>query len=177
MAFARALLQAGVSPVLGLQGQEQVVPPLLSPRHFADYVTRYDMPLCELIRSSGCLVYVHCHGFLNAVLERFADMGVNVLHPIEAPPMGDITLAEAKRRIGERVCLEGNIQVGDVMTLERAQIVRQVRQAIADAAPGGGFILSLTATPFERVLSDRTRDNLLAMIDAALEFGAYPLDP
>ena len=138
-------------------------------------MTRYDTPLCERIRSAGCLVYVHCHGFLDAVLERFADMGVNVLHPIEAPPLGDIALAEAKRRIGDRVCLEGNIQIGDVMTLDRSQIVEQVRQAIADAGHGGGLILSLTATPFERVLSARTRDNLMAMIDTSLEFGTYPL--
>ena len=83
-----------------------------------------------LIRSHGCFVYVHCHGALDAVLERFADMGVNVLHPIEAPPLGDITLAEAKRRIGDRVCLERNIQIGDVMTLSQKEIVAQVVQAI-----------------------------------------------
>ena len=175
LAYTRALLAAGVSPVIGLQGQEQVVPPLLSPRHFDDYVTRYDAPLFELIRSHGCLVYVHCHGFLDAVLGRFADMGVNVLHPIEAPPLGDVTLAEAKRRIGDRVCLEGNIQIGDIMTQSRHEIVDRVRRAIKDAAHGGGFILSLTATPFEQMLSGRTRDNLLAMIDAALHFGSYPL--
>ena len=129
----------------------------------------------ELIHSYGGLVYVHCHGALGAVLERFADMGVNVLHPIEAPPLGDITLAEAKRRIGDRVCLEGNIQIGDVMTLSRQEIVAQVVQTIQDAGDRGGFILSLTATPFERVLAPRTRDNLLAMIDTGLDFGTYPV--
>ena len=173
MAYTRALLEAGVSPVVGLQGQEQVVPPLLSPRQFDEFVTQYDASLVELIRSHGCLVYVHCHGFLTAALERFADMGVNVLHPIEAPPLGDITLAEAKRRVGDRICLEGNIQIGDVMTLTRREIVDQVGRAIEDAARGGGFILSLTATPFERVLSTRTRDNLFAMIETALVLGGY----
>ena len=59
------------------------------------------------------------------------------------------------------------------MDLEREQIVALTRQAIADAAAGGGFVLTLTATPFERVLSDRTRDNLLAMIDTALAYGRY----
>jgi uroporphyrinogen-III decarboxylase len=87
--------------------------------------------------------------------------------------MGDITLAEAKRRVGGRICLAGNIQIGDVMALERGQIVALTRQAIEDAAPGGGFVLTLTATPFERVLSQRTLDNLLAMIDTALANGSY----
>jgi hypothetical protein len=171
--FARRLLAGGVAPVLGLQGQEVVVPPLMSPRRFKELVVRYDQPIVELAHAHGCLLYVHCHGFLNAVLGHFSDMRVDILHPIEAPPMGDITLAEAKRRVGGRVCISGNIQIGDVMDLEREQIVAQTRQAIEDAAPGGGFVLTLTATPFERVLSDRTRDNLLAMIDTGLEYGSY----
>jgi hypothetical protein len=171
--FARRLLVGGVAPVLGLQGQEVIVPPLMSPRRFVDLVVRYDRPIVELAHAHGCLLYVHCHGFLNAVLGRFADMGVDILHPIEAPPMGDITLAEAKRRVGGRICLAGNIQIGDVMALERGQIVALTRQAIEDAAPGGGFVLTLTATPFERVLSQRTLDNLLAMIDTALANGSY----
>ena len=121
--YARRLLAGGVSPVLGLQGQEVVVPPLMSPRRFAELVVRYDQPIIELAHTHGCLLYVHCHGFLNAVLGHFADMGVDILHPIEAPPMGDITLAEAKRRVGGRICLAGNIQIGDVMDMEREQIV------------------------------------------------------
>lgn len=171
--YARRLLEGGVSPVLGLQGQEVVVPPLMSPRRFAELVVRYDQPIIELAHAHGCLLYVHCHGFLNAVLGHFVDMGVDILHPIEAPPMGDISLAEAKRRVGGRICLSGNIQIGDVMDLEREQIVALTRQAIEEAAAGGGFVLTLTATPFERVLSDRTRDNLLALIDTALEGGRY----
>jgi hypothetical protein len=82
-------------------------------------------------------------------------------------------LAEAKRRVGARVCLAGNIQIGDVMDLERDRIVALTRQAIREAAPSGGFVLTLTATPFERVLSERTRENLLAMIDTALAYGRY----
>lgn len=178
--YARRLLEGGVAPVLGFQGQEVVVPPLMSPRRFDDLVVRYDRAIVELAHSHGCLLYVHCHGFLNAVLGRFADMGVDILHPIEAPPMGDITLAEAKRRVGgsggpagRRICLSGNIQIGDVMDLERAQIVDLTRRAIEEGAAGGGFVLTLTATPFERVLSQHTLDNLLAMIDTALTYGRY----
>ena len=46
--FARRLLEGGVAPVLGLQGQEVVVPPLMSPRRFAELVVRYDRPIVEL---------------------------------------------------------------------------------------------------------------------------------
>jgi hypothetical protein len=171
--YIRALVAAGVGPVIGLQGQETVVPPLASPRLFDDLVTRHDAPLVDLAHRLGCLVYVHCHGALNGVLERFADMGVDGLHPLEAPPMGDVLLADAKRRIGGRVCLLGNIQIGDIMDLESRDIVALTRRAIADAALGGGFVLTLTATPFERVLAPRTLENLTAMVETGREFGQY----
>ncbi len=174
-AYLQALLEAGVQPVVGLQGAEAVLPPLVSPRLFDELVLRYDAPLVDLAHRYGCLVVMHCHGPLNAVLERFADMGLDALHPIEAPPMGDVTLAGAKSRIGDAVCLMGNIQIGDIMERERATIVEQTRAAVRAAAPGGGFVLTLTATPFERVLSARTRDNLQAMVEAALECGDYSL--
>ena len=169
--YAERLLAAGISPVLGLLGQESVVPPLLSPRHFDRFVTRYNRPLIDLAHAHGCLVSVHCHGRLDAVLERFAGMGVDILHPIEAPPMGDVTLRDAKRRVDGRICLQGNLQIGDLMLLEHDEIVAQTREALAEGMPGGGLVLTMTATPFERILSRRTLDNLMAMVDTALAWG------
>lgn len=175
MGYVGALLEGGVRLILGLQGPEEATPPLVSPRSFDDLVTRYDGAIADLIHSYGCLVYMHCHGFVDAVLERFVGMGVDVLHPVEAPPMGDVTIQEAKRRIGDRVCLSGGIQIGDVMTGERSEIVELTKTVIGEGAEGGGFILTLSSTPFERVLSPRTLDNLLAMIETGLEYGRYPL--
>jgi len=173
LAYIRSFLSTSQAAILGLQGQESVTPPLLSPARFDELVVRYEEPLFQEVHRHGALAYVHCHGYLNAVLGRFADMGVDVLHPIEAPPMGDVTLAEAKRRVGARICLAGNIQIGDVMALERHEIVEAVQQALCDGKPGGRFILTLTATPFERVLSPRTLENLEALVDTALELGAW----
>jgi len=173
LTFVRSFLEATEVPVLGLQGQETVTPPLLSPACFNDLVVRYEAPLIREIHRHGAMVYVHCHGYMNAVIERFADMGVDVLHPVEAPPMGDITLLEAKRRVGGCVCLAGNIQIGDIMSCDRQEIIAQVQQTIQDGMPGGRFILTLSATPFERVLSQRTFDNMRALVLTALEHGRY----
>ena len=48
--------------------------------------------------------------------EKIVEMGTDCLHPMEAPAWGDMPLAEAKRRIGCDICIEGNIQMGDVYT-------------------------------------------------------------
>ena len=46
------------------------------------------------------------------------------------------------------------------------------KQAIADAAPGGGFILTQTAPPITS-LTPRMQDNYVAFIEAGRRYGAY----
>jgi len=46
-----------------------------------------------------------------------------------------------------------------------------VRQAIADAAPGGGFML----TSSNSIHSSVNPQNFIAMVCAGQEFGRYPL--
>jgi len=108
------LLARGVRGVYGFSGEEYAAPPLLSPRDFHEFATQPEREILDLIHCHGCLVHVHCHGPMDAILEDFVEMGADCLHPIEAPPLGDMPLAEAKRRIGGQVCLEGNIQIGDI---------------------------------------------------------------
>lgn len=159
------VLQAGARPIFILQGPEFATPPLLSPHHFDEYVTRFDRPLIDLIHRYGCPVIVHCHGRLNAVLERFADMGADGLHPLETIPMGDVTLADAARRVSDRICFVGALQIGDMMIADPEEIRRQVR-AIREQVPAG-MILSTSATPYETPMPSRLLANYAAALDAA----------
>jgi len=167
------LLARGVRGVYGFSGEEYAAPPLLSPRDFHEFVTQPEREIFDLIHRHGCLVHVHCHGPMNAILEDFVEMGADCLHPIEAPPLGDMPLAEAKRRVGRQVCLEGNIQIGDIYAGETEEIKAMVAKAIEDAAEGGGFILCPTASPHTPQLSPKTVANYLAMIETCLELGHY----
>jgi hypothetical protein len=76
-----------------MDGQERVAPPLHGPLDFHDFNARYDKPIIDLIHEIGGRMHVHCHGSIKRVLNYFVDMQVDVLHPFEAPPMGDITPA------------------------------------------------------------------------------------
>ncbi len=58
------------------------------------------------------------------------------------------------------------------MLCSRDEVVRLTRAALEQGCRGG-FVLTLTATPFERVLAPRTLDNLLAMVETALIEGRY----
>ena len=162
-----------VEPVFASGGQEYAGPPLLSPRDFREFCTEVERPIAEMIHRRGGLLHVHCHGPMDAIIEQLVELGADCLHPVEAPPMGDLPLAEAKARVGRHLCLEGNIQVGDLFTMQTRELIAVVEQALRDGMPGGGFILAPSASPYMPVLSARARDNYLAMIETGVRLGAY----
>lgn len=160
------LLASGIR-LFAMYGEEYVTPPLHSAADFRAFAIEPEIEMGRLIREAGGLLHIHCHGPLAAVLEGFIEIGANCLHPLEAPPMGDVTLEEAKRRIGHAICLEGNLQIGDIYAGRTADLVAQVKHNI-EVTGGQGYILCPTASPHTPVLNDLTVRNYLAVIEAAL---------
>jgi hypothetical protein len=71
------------------------------------------------------------------------------------------------------MCLIGNIQYEDLAAASLDEVEGLVREAIAQGAPGGGFILSLCAAPYEVPLPAKTARNMIAMLRFASELGEY----
>jgi len=161
-------------PVLfGHSGAEIVVPPLHGPADFREFCAAYDRPLHAAIHEAGGYIRVHCHGSLRAILEDFVAAGVDMLQPIECPPEGDTPLAEAKRRIGDKLVIEGNIQFTRLCNNSPEDFRHLVSQTVADGKPGGRFILCPTASPYHVDLPENVLRNYLIMIETALSEGSY----
>ena len=99
------------------------------------------------------------------------ETALNCINPLEIPPMGDITLKEAKEIVrGTQLALMGNLHTTNVMLNGTVEEVKAAaRQAIDDAGQGGGFILSTGdqcgwGTPDE---------NLFALVEVAENYGRY----
>jgi uroporphyrinogen-III decarboxylase len=174
-AFLEKALKKGAGPVFFSIGSEFVAPPMCSPAAFDALITPFDAPIFDLIHSYGGKVIVHHHGNTDALLERIADLGADGIQPIEEPPIGDCTMAEAKRRIGDRVCLVGSVQYDDFERLTPDEMEALVRRQIEDAGAGGGMILAPTAGPYAAVLSDRQQENIIRFVDAGRRWGRYSL--
>ncbi len=162
-------LERGIGPIYATSGEEFMTPPLAGPEDFREFVVKPGLPVRDRLREAGMLRHIHCHGPLDDILEEFVELGANCLHPVEGPPLGDVTFADAKRRIGDRVCLEGNIQIGDLYHDPTDVLVDKVKRTIDAGAPGGGFILCPTASPHTDELTSLTVKNYLAMIETAAE--------
>ena len=142
----RRCIERGLGPLFGWYGPEVCIPPLASPADFDEFVARYDRPLIDLVHDAGGIFQVHCHGDMHPVLERFVAMGVDCLNPIEPPPVGRLTLADAKRRVAGRMTLEGGVETALFQMESPETVARAVEAAMAAGKPGGRFILAPCAT-------------------------------
>ena len=177
MDHLRYCLDKGVGPICYFNGPEYALPPLMSPRDFDEFVVEYDRELIRLIHSyPGMYTIIHSHGRVNNFLERFVAIGTDGLNVLEPPPIGDVILADAKRRVGERMCLIGNIQYDDLARGSAHEIEALVRDAIRQGGPGGGFILSPCASPYERPLPPKASANLIHYLKMGRRYGVYPLN-
>ena len=166
----RYFLDNDIADCYFIVGCEFAGPPLISPAKFGEMSERYVKSICDLIRSYGKISIVHYHGFLKAVLPNFKNIGMDALHTIEAPPVGNCTLREAREALGDRTALIGNVQYDDLTRLPAGEIERQVREAAAEIGDGR-LILSPTAGPYENTPNETLICNYLAFIDAGLKYG------
>lgn len=170
-AHAQAAIATGLGQaVFGWVGPELCIPPLMSPAAFDRYVTALDKPLIETIHNAGGSIWVHCHGKMRPVISRFADMGVDVLNPIEPPPMGDVSMAEAFALVDGRMGLEGGVETHDLIAAPQARI-HEMLHAVLDAGRGRRLILSPSAGYTESVIpSDAEIRNWFYFIDEGVRY-------
>lgn len=171
--YLEYLLKCGAGPLVRIYGPEVAAPPYLPNKFFKSYVYDYDKKLIDLIHKYDCYCRVHAHGRVGTVLEYIRDMGADAVDPVEAPPSGDIELKEAKKLIGDQVTIFGNMQLHDLEMRSETEIIEITKRILEEGAPGGRFVLMPTAAPINDDLSDKTKNNYMAMIETALHYGKY----
>lgn len=144
---------------------------LIGPDYFRRYILPYEKKYISAIQELGVPVLYHNCGYSNSLLECYADMGTIALESLSPPPVGDVDLAEAKKRIGNQVVLVGNLDQVHFLRKETDQrkVAEVVKQTVAAGAPGGRFILSTT----DQLYDDTPEENLRTMVNTAREVGRY----
>jgi uroporphyrinogen decarboxylase len=169
----RRLLAVNVCDLYRVCGPEYATPPYLPPEFFERFVTPQVREMIGLVHAAGAKARFHCHGRIGQVLDLIVQTDTDALDPCEAPPDGDIELAEVKKRAGGRLCLCGNLQLKLLEHGTTTQVADAVRGCMDAAKPGGGYIIMPTAAPINTPLSPGTVDNYRCLIETALDCGAY----
>jgi len=137
-----------------------MVAPSVLDRFFFPWLERIG---CLARRSGKPLIY-HSDGVLFDVMDRIVACGVDALHPIEPKAMN---LGEVKRRVGDRLCLMGHVDVDLLARGTVDQVKALVRANIDTAAGNGGYCIGSSNSIPEYV----KYENYVAMLEAAREFG------
>ena len=114
--------------------------PFLSPAMFDDFVAPYLTRLVAAYRELGFYVIKHTDGNIMPILDRLVAARPHALHSLD--PQGGVDIAEVKRRVGEKVCLIGNVSCALLDTGTDAQCVESARHALRHGMPGGGYVFS-----------------------------------
>ncbi|MGQ9556197.1 MAG: uroporphyrinogen decarboxylase family protein [Anaerolineae bacterium] len=141
-----------------------------SPAMFREIFVPFIREHADLVHSYEGIYHIYDDGKMMQTLGDYVEAGADVVETLTPPPVGDVDLAEAKRLYGARTCLKGYVDLLYVMMMGTPESVEKtVREAIAVAAPGGGFILGS---------SDSFREgtplaNIHAYFAAAHKYGRY----
>ncbi len=144
---------------------------LISPRAYRTLLKPLHAELFDLVRQrSRAHVFFHSDGDVFPLLDDLVEIGVQVLNPIQTTAGRMANLEELKRRYGNQLVFCGAMDTQRVLPLGTPQEVRaEVRRVIDLLGAGGGYLLASVHT----IPNETPPENILAMVDAALEFGQY----
>lgn len=132
---------------------------LLSLPHYREFVLPYETRLVERVKAERPVpMYTHTCGAIGDRLELIAESGVDGIECLDPPPLGNVDLADAKRRVGARLFIKGNVDSVHVLLPNRPEAIAATAEAcIREGAPGGGYILSTACSVAPHVPAEAVR--------------------
>jgi hypothetical protein len=142
----------------------------LSTAAYRDFVLPFESRIARAVEARGVRAYLHTCGDIDDRLELMAESGASGIECLDPPPLGRVDLAEAKRRIGGRVFIKGNIDpVHVLLAADREAVMADAERRLAAGRPGGRYILSTACS-----IAPRTpRANVAALAETAERLGTY----
>jgi len=143
--------------------------PIMNPAIFRKiFVPRYK-ELIKLIKSKAAVkISLHSCGSVYWALNDFAEMGIEVIHPLQGTAFGMDDPVKIKKEFGDRLVFYSNLCNQSILPHGTpADVDGDVKRKIEALAEGGGYILS----GGHNIQADVPPANVIAMIDAALKYG------
>lgn len=142
---------------------------LVSPDLLRKHLFPWYGKIAEIARGADLPLLFHSDGNLLPILDDLVEIGFNGLQPIEPKAMD---IRSLKERVGRRLCLIGNVDLGYTLTLGTPnEVRREVRERIRTIAPGGGYCVGSSNTVTNYV----PLENFKAMVEATFLYGSYPI--
>jgi len=158
------LLQFGDD--LGLQNG-----PFMSPDVFKEiFMPRYKKMWDFVHNNTDCKIFLHSCGSVFELLPHLIDAGVDVLNPVQTTAV-NMEPEKLKKEFGKYITFwGGGCNTRDVLPNKTPTEVKEdVKRRIEIFSKGGGFVFNQT----HNILADVKPENVIAMLEAAYEYGKY----
>lgn len=144
---------------------------LMSPKMYRQIVKPIHADYISFIKArTKAKLFFHTDGDVFPLIPDFIEMGVDILNPIQTSAGKMSNLEELKKQFGNNIIFCGAIDTHRVLPFGTPDEVRaEVKRIIEILGAGGGYMLASVHT----ILPDVPAENVLAMVDAAVEFGSY----
>jgi uroporphyrinogen-III decarboxylase len=130
--------------------------------HYEEFAHPYLKRICDAFPDDWVKIY-HNDAEVDACLDHLPDCGFNVLNWGKQKD-----IREVKQRVGDRMCLLGNVNPLEIGVRGTPAEVREATLDVLEGAGGEGIILSVGGGTSPGM----PRENILAMQDALAEFNA-----
>ena len=126
--------------------------PFIAPAMYREFVVPYERRVTDAVKACGVPIYTHTCGFLGDRLELMVETGTMGIDTLDPPPLGNVELADAKRRIGDKLFIKGNMNpVALLGYTTEDEVIAEASERIQIGKPGGGYILSTACSVAPRV--------------------------
>ncbi len=117
-------------------------------------------------------VFFHSCGSIYRLIPHIIEMGADILNPVQCNA-ANMEPERLKKEFGDHLVFwGGGIDTQTVLPFGTTEEVRQqARERISILGVNGGYVFA----PTQDIQADVPPDNLIAMYDAAREYGRYPL--
>jgi uroporphyrinogen decarboxylase len=146
--------------------------PLFSPRFYRQVVRPRQQRVVDTIKKySVAKIWYHTCGDCSAYIPDLIEMGIDILNPVQisAPGMDAVKL---KEKWGDQIVFWGggidSQHVLPFVTPERVK--KEVKRNVEIFKPGGGYVFNNV----HNIQAGVPPENVVAMYEAAYEFGFYP---
>jgi hypothetical protein len=141
-------------------------PGFLSREDFLEFEFPYIKKLYDYYCNENSIKTFHCDGPLKHIVDLIPKMGVNVLLSFDP----DTDISYFKEKIGDKVCLKGNIHPVKFMNYGKPEDVKkEAKRQLLAAKSNGGYVMCTGGE-----LGDGCpNENIYALIEATEKYGKY----
>ena len=146
--------------------------PLISPVYFRKEVVTRFKEMISLIKSrTDAKCCYHSCGSVEWCMEDMIEMGVDIIHPVQANAKGNDT-GRLKNQFGKRISFHGGTNNQGVFHKDIHTMTIDTLTRIKDLAPGGGYIFSSG----HNIQANMPPENIIRFFELARLYGNYPID-